>query len=276
MDHDEVKPILESVVFASPSPVKLETLLEILPESNGEVILEQLRRIKEECEDPLKGFELVEVAGGYQFRTKPRWSEWVARLKKAKTVKFSQSALETLAIVAYRQPVIRPEIEEIRGVDSGWVLRSLLEKGLVKIVGRKDLPGRPIIYGTTKAFLELFNLNSLADLPTLKEIQPPATVEGAEMEEEAKVRLDDEGETEARVQDEAMRGDGPELEVQPERPISDELTEKERGTPAEAEPEVKGAEGPSAEVEEGKRINVKAEIEVLPFVGTPRLSAVEN
>jgi len=101
----------------------------------------------------------------------------VARLKKAKTVKFSQSALETLAIIAYRQPVIRPQIEEIRGVDCGWVLRSLMEKGLVKILGRKDLPGRPIIYGTTRGFLELFNLNSLADLPSLKEIQPPGVLE---------------------------------------------------------------------------------------------------
>jgi len=157
--------------------VKLETLLEILPESNREVILEELHRMKEEYEDPSKGVELVEVAGGYQFRTKPRWAEWVARLRKAKTVKLSQSALETMAIIAYRQPVIRPQIEEIRGVDCGWILRSLMEKGLIKIMGRKDLPGRPIIYGTTKAFLELFNLNSLADLPSLKEIQPPGVLE---------------------------------------------------------------------------------------------------
>ena len=177
MEHGEIKPILESVIFVSPSPVKLETLVEILPESNRELILEQLQRIKEEYEDPSRGVELAEVAGGYQFRTKSMWAEWVARLKKAKTVKFSQSALETLAIIAYRQPVIRPQIEEIRGVDCGWILRSLMEKGLVKIMGRKDLPGRPIIYGTTKGFLELFNLNSLADLPSLKEIQPPEVLE---------------------------------------------------------------------------------------------------
>jgi len=177
MEHGELKPILESIIFVSPSPVKLETLVEILPESNREMILEGLHRIEEEYEDTSRGVELVEVAGGYQFRTKPVWAEWVARLKKAKTVKFSQSALETLAIIAYRQPVIRPQIEEIRGVDCGWVLRSLMEKGLVKILGRKDLPGRPIIYGTTKGFLELFNLNSLADLPSLKEIQPPGVLE---------------------------------------------------------------------------------------------------
>jgi segregation and condensation protein B len=229
MEHDEVKPILESVIFVSPSPVKLETLFEILPESNREVILEELHRIKEEYEDLSKGVELVEVAGGYQFRTKPRWAEWVARLKKAKTVKFSQSALETMAIIAYRQPVIRPQIEEIRGVDCGWILRSLMEKGLIKIVGRKDLPGRPIIYGTTKAFLELFNLNTLSDLPSLKEIQPSGVLEQipvpqileeipkadveteADHEADVEIQAQDEGrfrsETEVLIQREIKEGD---------------------------------------------------------------------
>ncbi len=173
MENVDLRPILESVIFVSPSPVKLDTLLEILPESTREAVLQGLLGLREEYEAPSRGVELVEVAGGYQFRTKPQWAEWVARLKKAKTVRFSPSALETLAIVAYRQPIIRPEIEEIRGVDSGWILRSLMEKGLIKIMGRKDLPGRPIIYGTTKAFLDLFNLNGLSDLPRLKEIQPP-------------------------------------------------------------------------------------------------------
>ena len=177
MDNFDIKPILESLFFVSDSPIRLETLVEILPESNKEAILEGIRQIQAEYEDPSKGIELVEVAGGYQFRTKPIWAEWVNRLKKAKAVKLSQSALETLAIVAYRQPVIRPAIEEIRGVDSGSVLQTLLEKGLIKMMGRKDLPGRPIVYGTTKTFLELFGLNTLSDLPTLKEIQPPPAPE---------------------------------------------------------------------------------------------------
>ena len=223
MEHGEVKPILESVIFVSPSPVKLETLFEILPESNREGILEELHRIKEEYEDPSKGVELVEVAGGYQFRTKPRWAEWVARLKKAKTVKFSQSALETMAIIAYRQPVIRPQIEEIRGVDCGWILRSLMEKGLIKIMGRKDLPGRPIIYGTTKAFLELFNLNSLADLPSLKEIQPPVVLEEipkADVEAEA----DHGAEVEVQAQDEGRFRS--ETEVMIQREIKEEAEGK--------------------------------------------------
>ena len=188
MDILDIKPILESIFFISDSPIRLETLVEILSESNSEEILEGIGRIKAEYEEGSKGVELVEIAGGYQFRTKPRWAEWINRLKKAKAIKLSRSALETLAIIAYRQPIIRPAIEEIRGVDSGWVLRTLLEKDLVKMMGRKDLPGRPMIYGTTRTFLELFGLNTLADLPALKEVQPPPVVE--EMPKEEIIRTD--------------------------------------------------------------------------------------
>jgi len=183
MDNLDIKPILEGIFFVSDSPIRLETLVEILSESNREEILEGIGRIKTEYEEGSKGVELIEIASGYQFRTKPRWAEWINRLKKAKAVKLSRSALETLAIIAYRQPIIRPAIEEIRGVDSGWVLRTLLEKDLVKMMGRKDLPGRPMIYGTTRTFLELFGLNTLADLPSLKEVQPPPVVEEMPKEE---------------------------------------------------------------------------------------------
>jgi len=174
VDESDIRPILETLFFISGTPIRFETLAEILPEFNEEAILNGIRQIQADCEGPSKGMELVEVAGGYQFRTKQRWAEWISRLKKVKAVKLSQSALETLAIIAYRQPVIRPEVEQIRGVDSGWVIRTLMEKGLVKMTGRKDLPGRPMIYGTTKAFLELFGLNAISDLPTLKEVAPPA------------------------------------------------------------------------------------------------------
>jgi segregation and condensation protein B len=177
MDDFEIKPILESLFFVLDSPIRLEALVEILPESNKDAILEGIRQIQIEYEDVSKGIELTEIAGGYQFRTKPVWAGWINRLKKTKAVKLSQAALETLAIIAYRQPIIRPAIEEIRGVDSGSVLHTLLEKGLIKMMGRKDLPGRPIVYGTTKVFLELFSLNTLSDLPTLKEIQPPPAPE---------------------------------------------------------------------------------------------------
>jgi segregation and condensation protein B len=189
MDHFEIKPILESLFFVSDSPIRFETLVEILPESNKEAILEGIRQIQAEYGDHSKGIELREIAGGYQFRTKPGWAEWVNRLKKTKAVKLSQAALETLAIVAYRQPVIRPAIEEIRGVDSGSVLHTLLEKGLIKIMGRKELPGRPIVYGTAKAFLELFSLNSLSDLPKLQEIQPPPAPEEISPQEISKEEI---------------------------------------------------------------------------------------
>jgi segregation and condensation protein B len=183
MDDYNVKPILESLFFVSDSPIRLEVLVEILPEWSQEAILEGIRQIEAEYGDPSKGIELAEIAGGYQFRTKPDWAEWVSRLKKTKAVKLSQAALETLAIVAYRQPVIRPAIEEIRGVDSGSVLHTLMERGLIKMMGRKDLPGRPIVYGTSKAFLEHFSLSSLSDLPKLQEIQPPPTPEAVSSQE---------------------------------------------------------------------------------------------
>ncbi len=183
MNEIDLKPILESLFFVSHTPLKLKALQEMLPEWSEEDILSGIHRIQKEYEEDSRGIELVEVAGGYQFRTKPKWASWISRLKKVKPVKLSQSALETLAIIAYQQPIIRARIEEIRGVDSGWVLRTLLEKGLIKIVGRKDIPGRPLVYGTTQAFLELFNLKSLSDLPTLKEIQPPPSGEEVLREE---------------------------------------------------------------------------------------------
>jgi len=188
MDENEIQCILEGVLFVSDSPVRLETFIEIFPEIGEDLILQGLRRIQADCRGTTRGIELIEVSGGYQFRTKPQWADWIHRLKKVKAVRLSQSALETLAIVAYRQPVIRPEIEQIRGVDSGWVLRTLMERGLVRMMGRKELPGRPMIYGTTKTFLELFGLREITDLPTLKEVAPPTGEEIQAVEKEGEPR----------------------------------------------------------------------------------------
>jgi segregation and condensation protein B len=117
------------------------------------------------------GFEIRQVAGGFQFRTRSEYSEWVKKLLKPSPAKLSRAALETLAIIAYKQPIIRADVEHIRGVDCGGVLRMLLEKKLVRVLGRKDIPGRPMIYGTTRQFLEVFNLKDLRDLPSPKEIE---------------------------------------------------------------------------------------------------------
>jgi len=127
-----------------------------------------------------RGFLLTEVAEGFQFRTRPEHSAWIKKLKKVKTTALSQPALETLAIVAYRQPVVRMDIEKVRGVDSGGVLHTLLEKKLIKIIGKKDVPGKPLVYGTSRKFLEVFGLKDLSELPTLKDLEGlgPPSVEG--------------------------------------------------------------------------------------------------
>jgi segregation and condensation protein B len=165
---DELKPIVEALVFVSESPIKAEQIAEALDvekaRANG-----LLRELCQDYAQGSQGFELREVAGGYQFRTRPQYAEWVRRLSRAKPFRFSRAALETLAIVAYRQPVTRADIEYLRGVDSGGVLKTLLDKRLVRILGKKDIPGRPMIYGTSRDFLELFGLQNLSGLPTLKE-----------------------------------------------------------------------------------------------------------
>jgi len=140
-------------------------------EVEKKVIREVLEGLLAEYGEMERSFQLVEVSGGYQFRTKTEYAPWIHKLRKVRPIKLSQPALETLAIVAYRQPIVRSEIEQIRGVDSGWVLHSLLEKGIIKILGRKEVPGRPLVYGTTRRFLEIFGLRDLSGLPTLQELE---------------------------------------------------------------------------------------------------------
>ena len=166
-----VKAIIEGMVFVADAPVTVDKLADLLPEFERDQIKEALLALQADLVERGSGICLVEVAGGWQFRTIGELSPFLARTLKGRATRFSQSALETLAIVAYRQPVTRQEIEFLRGVDTGAVLKTLLEKRLIKILGKKDIPGRPIIYGTTKEFLEAFNLKDLKGLPTLREIQ---------------------------------------------------------------------------------------------------------
>lgn len=163
--------VLESLIFLSDAPITLDRLSTILEEYDRQDIRAALGRLKSCYDGPGRGIYLAEAAGGYQFRTRPENADFVRRLTKSKTFKFSQSALEALAIIAYRQPMTRAELEYLRGVDSGGVLKTLLEKKLLRILGKKDLPGKPMIYGTTREFLEMFGLKDLASLPTLKDIR---------------------------------------------------------------------------------------------------------
>ena len=167
---EDLKYIIESLVFVSETPLSVNHLKSVLETIDSRDIKLALAELQGEYEDRQGGFLLQEVAGGFQFRTRATHSEWIKKLLKPSPTRLSRAALETLAIIAYKQPIIRADVEHIRGVDSGGVLRMLLERKLIRVLGRKDIPGRPMIYGTTKAFLELFNLKDLSELPSPSEI----------------------------------------------------------------------------------------------------------
>lgn len=176
--------IIECLIFTAETPLSLDRFCELLPEFERDDLRAALAELVGGHEGRDGGIQLVEVAGGWQFRTRPDFQQYVVRHVKTKASKFSQSALESLAIVAYRQPITRAEVEHLRGVDCGGVLKSLLEKRLVRILGKKDIPGRPLIYGTSREFLEVFGLKDLKSLPTLKEIQALDDVPQYERQEE--------------------------------------------------------------------------------------------
>lgn len=171
MEDGELKAILEALIFAAEAPLSVERIKEVLEDVPKKDLQRLIAELAGEYSNACRGFTLVEVAEGWQFRTRPEYAAWIKKLRKTKAFSLSQAALETLAIIAYKQPVIRLEIEKIRGVDSGGVLRTLLEKKLIRILGRKDIPGRPLVYGTSRHFLELFGLKDLTSLPTLKEME---------------------------------------------------------------------------------------------------------
>jgi segregation and condensation protein B len=181
MERDRLKSILESLLFAAEGPLTAHRIREIVGGVEKREIEALLEELGNEYEVGGRGFRIVEVAGGYQLRTPKENAEWVKNLYKGRPARMSRPLLETLAIIAYKQPITRAEIEAIRGVDVDGVLATLLERRLVRIVARKDVPGRPFLYGSTPEFLELFNLKDLSQLPTLKEMeemvaaQPPET-----------------------------------------------------------------------------------------------------
>ena len=184
MRKEEAKKIIEALLFVHEHPLTVDNIVKIIGDQAGKKeIKETLMELLAEYQGMGRSFQLVEVDGGYQFRTKAAYARWIKNLRKVKPTRLSQSALETLAIVVYRQPIVRAEIEHIRGVDSGWVLNSLLEKGLIKILGRKEVAGRPLVYGSSRRFLEIFGLRDLSALPTLQELDALREKEGAALQE---------------------------------------------------------------------------------------------
>jgi segregation and condensation protein B len=186
----ELKAILEALIFASPDPLTPKAIYKLLDAEPKEDVQAALAELKRDYDRP-GGLQLVEVAGGYQIVTRPDLHEWVRRLfHERSTQKLSVQALETLAVIAYKQPITAVEITEIRGVNTAGVLNTLLERHLIKIVGRKQVVGRPFMYATTKEFLIRFGLNDLTDLPKVEDmaealgIETPILVERAPADDE--------------------------------------------------------------------------------------------
>jgi segregation and condensation protein B len=200
MKPEEQRRIVEALVLASQEPISAVQLANIVPDCTAAAAKDLVNQLNTEYQEQDRAFEIWEVAGGYQIRTRAEFSGYLQRLQKQRPLRLSRAALETLSIVAYKQPATRAEVEYVRGVESGAVLKTLLDRQLVKIEGHREVPGRPMLYGTSKRFLELFGLKSVKDLPNLRELEELARESGigvlaAEGEEsEVVVELDDEGE----------------------------------------------------------------------------------
>jgi segregation and condensation protein B len=171
VDLSDIKKAIESIIFISDQPVSVDKLSLAFPNVERAQLRKCLKELVEEWEALNRGFLLSEIAGGFQFRTDPRYSEDISNYnKKVRKFRLSRAALEVTAIIAYKQPVTKVEIEAIRGVDSSGVINVLMERRVIEIKGRKEVIGKPFLYGTTSEFLEVFGLKTLNDLPTLKEL----------------------------------------------------------------------------------------------------------
>jgi len=177
VDGTRLTSVIEALIFASPDPISWEKLAAIIKESEEELELDQvvIEQVVDQLNDRFEendlSFRIEETGGGYTFITQPRYHPWLSIYQHENAYRrLSQPAIETLAIVAYRQPITKPEVDSIRGVDSGYILRQLLEKMLVKVSGRADSPGKPLLYKTTDHFLKHFGINSVDELPKPREI----------------------------------------------------------------------------------------------------------
>lgn len=169
LQTDEAKQIVENLLFITDRPLKPSRIAEVVETVNAKRVLEIIQELAKEYEDTGRSIRILEIGGGYQMCTKPEYGRWVRRLYNEKmTTRLSNAALETLAIIAYKQPVTRAEMEMIRGVDVAAPLDRLLERGLVRVLGKRDTIGRPMVYGTTDEFLRLFGLNKISELPDLQ------------------------------------------------------------------------------------------------------------
>jgi segregation and condensation protein B len=225
-----LKLIVEALLFASDKPLTAKDIHSVLPDVKLQEIAGALRVLRYEYEAFGRSFGLKEVADAFQFRSHSEYGPYILAMYQSSPSRLSRAALETLAIVAYKQPILRQEVERLRGVDSGGILKLLLEKELVRIVGRKNLPGRPLIYGTTKKFLEVFDLKDLDSLPKVKEIKAL----GSDEFEQAP-------QTPSEARQEESPGDGQKARQEAGRdPENDEAPEQDGSAPENVVPEQDG------------------------------------
>jgi segregation and condensation protein B len=170
MERSEQRSIAEALILASPEPIPLARLASLIPSCKPAAARGLVDELNAEYVQRGRAFEIWEVAGGFQLRTLPAYASYVQASQPERPLRLSQAALETLAVIAHRQPVTRAEIEHVRGVDAGAVLHTLLERHLVRIAGHREVPGRPLLYATSRRFLEVFGLARIEDLPTLREL----------------------------------------------------------------------------------------------------------
>jgi segregation and condensation protein B len=171
MNRDEQRRLAEALILASPEPIPAQRLASLIPRCKPALARALVEELNVEYIKQGRAFEIWEVAGGYQMRTLPEYAPYVQQSQPSRPLRLSPASLETLAIVAYRQPVTRAEVEHVRGVDVGAVLRSLLERRLIRIAGHREVPGRPLLYATSRRFLEVFGLARIEDLPTLRDLE---------------------------------------------------------------------------------------------------------
>jgi segregation and condensation protein B len=194
MEASEKRRIVEALILSSSEPISAVKLAEIIPYCKPGHAKDLVNELNTEYAEQDRAFEIWEVAGGYQLRTRAEFSGYLQKLQKERALRLSQAALETLAIIAYRQPVTRAEIEDVRGVDAGAVVKTLLERHLIRIAGQREVPGRPMLYATSRRFLEVFGLDDLKGLPTLRELDELAREQGLLETEEIELSEIAEGE----------------------------------------------------------------------------------
>ncbi|MBU1083938.1 MAG: SMC-Scp complex subunit ScpB, partial [Candidatus Omnitrophica bacterium] len=235
----QTRNIIEALLIVSENGLSVDDLKSAIPQTDGKDITEGIELLRREYDTPERAFNIAEIAGKYRIVTKPEYLQWINNLYKKETERLSSPALETLAIIAYKQPVTRTEAESIRGVGLGGVLRTLLDKDLVQVRGRKEVIGRPLLYGTTDKFLEIFGLNSLDDLPALRDFseedleygkpQEPVLVDMAEAKETGE-KIGSEGTISEVSEGQSVRESGSiDVAIEAENEEPGEMKEEGRG-----------------------------------------------